>query len=132
MPLGWYLAQGLVPLGPSSSDDEEGPCTLPDGRVVCGPHGHELCYRCCTDYTPMNEDAREDDGVSEGDDDDYGDDFRVPLAMGAIVLREPLPDPNVTTRGTGRVFPTKFFPPSPTVAPLELFSGRRQHMAISR
>ncbi len=38
MPRGWYLAQGLIPLDYSSSDDE-GPCELPNGRLVCGPHG---------------------------------------------------------------------------------------------
>ncbi|KAI4593865.1 hypothetical protein KJ359_008908 [Pestalotiopsis sp. 9143b] len=28
MPLGWYFAQGLIPLRPSSGDDEEGPYVL--------------------------------------------------------------------------------------------------------
>lgn len=80
MPLGWYLAQGLIPLGPSSSDDEEGPCELPNGRLVCGPHGRIVCGRCCTDYSFMEEvlgddpsdDEWSDDNVSyeeEGDDD---------------------------------------------------------------
>jgi len=49
MPRGWYLAQGLTPLGEDSSDDYEGPCKLPDGRLVCGPPGLVWCGKCYVD-----------------------------------------------------------------------------------
>jgi len=35
-------------------------------------------------------------------------------------------------RGTGRAFPTKFVPPSSSITPLELFSGRKTHILITR
>ncbi|KAG9254524.1 ribonuclease H-like domain-containing protein [Emericellopsis atlantica] len=95
MPLGYYLAQGLIPLGPSSSDEEGGPCELPDGRIVCEPHGLDL----------MNE----DDIASEQRDQ-----------------RKPYVDRMVPRKGTGKVFFSKFNPPSPTDTPLDLFSGRRR------
>ncbi|KAH9906518.1 ribonuclease H-like protein [Xylariomycetidae sp. FL2044] len=66
MPRGWYLAQGLIPLGEESSDDDEGPCELPSGRLVCGPHGLVICGRCCVDYSFMEDDL----GNSEDEDED--------------------------------------------------------------
>ncbi|KAJ4355392.1 uncharacterized protein N0V89_003408 [Didymosphaeria variabile] len=73
MPLGWYLAQGMIPLGESSSDDEEGPCELPDGRLVCGPHGLVRCGKCCSDYSFMDdvlgEDEEEDEKSDESEDE---------------------------------------------------------------
>jgi len=80
MPLG----SRLVPLNPSDSDDKEGPCTLPNSRVVCGPHGLVVCARCCPDYSFMHEvlgltseDEDEFDDVDEIEDDDehYGSDL---------------------------------------------------------
>lgn len=70
MPLGWYLAQGLIPLVPHSSDDEEGPCELPDGRLVCGPHGLVHCGKCCTDYSFMD-DVLDEHGEDSDDDEIY-------------------------------------------------------------
>ncbi|GAW14478.1 hypothetical protein ANO14919_038810 [Xylariales sp. No.14919] len=73
MPRGWYLAQGFIPLVPSSSDDEEGPCELPDGRIVCGPHGLVSCGRCCSDYSLVGyvpSDSEGDEGKSEDEDGD--------------------------------------------------------------
>ncbi|KAH6646102.1 ribonuclease H-like domain-containing protein [Truncatella angustata] len=173
MPLGWYLAQGMVPLGPSSSDDEEGPCTLPNGRLVCGPHGLVTCGRCCTDYSFMDDVLSEEDehGRVDDDDDDDDDDEVVdsdteamyrelspsaraeidarwgphslhrsnneeeaaavrlpwPMVLGPIYVTRngiPLDFGLEMRRGTGRVFPTKFFPPSSSIRPTELFTSR--------
>ncbi|KAL8408577.1 hypothetical protein RB594_007133 [Gaeumannomyces avenae] len=35
-------------------------------------------------------------------------------------------------RGTGRVFPTKFLPPSVDAAPMDVFTGRKRHLCIKR
>ncbi|KAM4056494.1 RNase H domain-containing protein [Hirsutella rhossiliensis] len=78
MPRGWYLAQGLVPLGYSSSDDDEGPCELPNGRLVCGPHGLVRCGICCSDYSFMDDVLGEDIEDNEEDDEDH--DFRHPTS----------------------------------------------------
>jgi len=133
MPLGWYLAQGLIPLGPSSSDDEEGPCELPDGRVVCGPHGLVYCGRCCTDYTGMggsdSEEEEEDDADADADDFLHSLDIR---PANLANMREMLSLGNRLRRGTGRVFPTKFVPSSATETPMELFTGRRRHIEVTR
>lgn len=129
MPRGWYLAQGLIPLGYSSSDDEEGPCELPDGRLVCGPHGLVWCGKCCVDYSFMDEvlghDSDDEDG--DEDEDEDGDD------LGSEVEANDLhPDDSGVRRGTGQVFPTEFAPPSASIAPLELFSGQKKHMLVTR
>ncbi|KAK8024325.1 ribonuclease H-like domain-containing protein [Apiospora rasikravindrae] len=126
MPLGWYLAQGLYPLGPSSSDDEEGPCELPDGRLVCGPHGFVVCGKCCSDYSFMEE-VLEDEDEDEDEDEAYSSASRVHEG-----LRAPFSGGTEKRRGTGLAFPTKFCPPSPTINPLELFSGRRAWMRAIR
>lgn len=133
MPLGWYLAQGLVPLGPSSSDDEEGPCELPNGRIVCGPHGHVICGRCCSDYTGMGE-SKDDDSFSEDEDmEEYK-----PTVGGSSPGWSSSGPPVVEglssdfLRGTGRVFPTKFFPLSGITDPMQLFSGRTTFRGMTR
>ncbi|KAK0657949.1 ribonuclease H-like domain-containing protein [Cercophora newfieldiana] len=123
-PIGWYLAQGLIPLGYDSSDDDEGPAELPDGRLVCGPHGFVTCGKCCVDFSFM------DDVLGADEDDEEDDD----------VVNNDIPKLNFNlqpmsrdlTRGTGRVFPTEFTAPSPLVKPLELFSGRRNHINVTR
>lgn len=132
MPRGWYLAQGLIPLGYSSSDDEEGPCELPDGRLVCGPHGLVRCYKCCLDFDFMDEVLGNDNKSDDDNDDPFGsvvdaadsdDAANLPNAFGPSLRR-----------GTGRVFPTKFVPPSASdsATPSVLFSGHKSHMFVTR
>lgn len=156
MPRGWYLAQGLIPLSASSSEDDEGPCELPDGRFVCGPHGLSVCGKCCRDYTFMNEDVSSHDSDDEDEDedghsDDLDSDVKATDAKGPKVAAsssaqrshnrpvaaEVPENPGhcfgpVLKRGTGQVFPTKFVPPSASLAPLELFSGRKTIMRVQR
>ncbi|KAK8072908.1 RNase H domain-containing protein [Apiospora saccharicola] len=149
MPLGWYLAQGLDPLGPDSSDDDEGPCELPDGRLVCGPHGLVRCWKCLTDYSYTNGDDEDDEEDEEDDEDEDDEDVdeendeneahsptsslneRIKLQI-ITALNRPSSGETEKRRGTGRVFPVKFCPPSPTITPAELFSGRRAWMRAIR
>ncbi|KAK4445243.1 ribonuclease H-like domain-containing protein [Podospora aff. communis PSN243] len=122
MPRGYYLGQGLIPLGYSSSDDDEGPCELPDGRLVCGPHGLVICGRCCVDYSFM-------DDVRDGNKD-APPPVRIPVV--ASTARNNGEASNALRRGTGRVFPTKFIPPTAAVTPSALFTGRMRHMNVTR
>jgi len=128
MPRGWYLAQGLIPLGYSSSDDEEGPCELPDGRLVCGPHGFVVCGRCCSDYSFMDEVLNNEEDEDEDDEDD------APSVPGGNATDSDRDDFNRLRRGTGRVFPTKFVLPlgSASATPSVLFSGHKSHMTVTR
>jgi ribonuclease HI len=121
MPLGFYLGQGLIPLVEHSSDDEEGPCTLPDGRVVCGPHGLVVCGKCCTAY-----DFEEVFPQHESDKEmDYDDDI--------INLESMLDKLRIkVVKGTGRVFPTRYKPRATFQDPMDLFSGRRSYLSINR
>ncbi|POS71943.1 RNase H domain-containing protein [Diaporthe helianthi] len=133
MPRGYYLGQGLIPLGYSSSDDEEGPCTLPNGRIVCGPHGLVHCGRCCTDYSVMNDLLDEEDDEEDDDEDwDVEDDqHEQPDEMREDRLRCMSPGDEMV-RGTGKVFPTKFVPSNSNKAPLDEFPNRRRHMNAVR
>lgn len=176
MPLGWYLAQGLIPLEPSSSDDEEGPVELPNGRLVCGPHGLVLCGKCCTDYSFMEDVLYDDggDGISDHFDSDteamYWDldpatRAQVDAKWGPSASRQsenhtsttvdtdPADEAVVVTtskstslptnfsedsfglkkvKGTGRIFPTRFYPPSNSITPTGLFSGRKTIGRLTR
>ncbi|KAH7308384.1 putative ribonuclease H1 [Stachybotrys elegans] len=121
MPRGYFLAQGLAPLGCSSSDDDEGPCELPDGRLVCGPHGLVWCGKCCTDYSYMEDVLGEDNKDFEGDRNSPN--VAAPAGRGLGPEK---------VKGTGLVFPSRFEPPVETQPPLELFSGRRRHLKMTR
>ena len=55
----------------------------------------------------------------------------LPLLLSPSFLSQNVPHPTLK-KGTGRVFPTEFAPPSASVTPLELFSGKRNHMAVTR
>ncbi|KAH7305796.1 RNase H domain protein [Stachybotrys elegans] len=136
MPRGYYLAQGLIPLGYSSSDDEEGPCELPDGRLVCGPHGLVTCGKCCTDYSFMEDVLGEDDEDDEDaeDDEERADnkDFKDEVNLPNIPPPSAFRVGHDMIRGTGIVFPTTFEPRANTQPPLELFSGRRRHILATR
>ncbi|KAK4195376.1 ribonuclease H-like domain-containing protein [Triangularia verruculosa] len=48
------------------------------------------------------------------------------------VLAANLFSPFQRRRGTGRAFPTRFSPPSTSATPMDLFSGRRNHMLVTR
>ncbi|KAI1277423.1 ribonuclease H-like protein [Xylaria sp. FL0933] len=200
MPRGWYLGQGLIPLGYSSSDDEEGPCELPDGRIVCGPHGLVCCGRCCSDYSFMDDidDEMDDEDVDEDENGLLDAEIREmyenlspearslfrsrygsppqsasarantgdsrgqgppsilipsvfvggPSARGtaaaSVRTENSRDDDNLDVpssvrvpgrdmiRGTGRVFPTIFTPPTTTVRPIELFPGKASVGLITR
>ncbi|KAF4581097.1 RNase H domain protein [Ophiocordyceps camponoti-floridani] len=80
---------------PSGYPQGLGPIELPDGRLICRPHGLTVCGYCCVDFNFDNEE------FSEGSDDE--------LEMDG------------PRRGSGRVFPTKFIPPSTTSTPRDLF-----------
>lgn len=129
MPRGYYLGQGLIPLGYSSSDDEEGPCELPNGRIVCGPHGLVVCGRCCTDYSFMD-DALDDDDDQDWDvEEDEDEDEEYDKPSEDILLQ------NLGTemvRGTGKVFPSKFVPSNSNTTPLEEFPNRHRHIQAVR
>ncbi|KAG6040651.1 hypothetical protein E4U41_007552 [Claviceps citrina] len=82
---------------------------LPDGQLVCREHRLVHCYRCCVDFSFMLED--EDSNEDEDSDDDPAE----------------LPDfhrHNSIRRGTGRIFPTVFLPPSSDITPDVLFPAR--------
>ncbi|RDA94016.1 hypothetical protein CP533_5046 [Ophiocordyceps camponoti-saundersi (nom. inval.)] len=112
MPLGWYLAQGMIPLGYSSSDDEDGPCELPDGRVVCGLHGLAFCMKCCVDYTVVSalshdsEEEEDDQDFAHSDSNDEINDSNLTGSTAGHSNNGPIPGMPVR-KGTGRHFPTK-------------------------
>ncbi|KAI1656441.1 ribonuclease H-like protein [Daldinia decipiens] len=134
MPLGWYLAQGLCPLGPSSSDDEEGPCELPNGRIVCGPHGLVVCGKCCTDYSFIGSSSDGDEDYD--DDDDNEDDDDSPMIDPPINEDGDLDPPRLfgteMRRGTGQVVPERFTPPTTTIMPTELFRVQKTYSRLTR
>lgn len=116
----------MIPLGYSSSDDEEGPCELPDGRIVCGPHGLVICGRCCTDYTGMGDDSDDDDEDWDVEEDEEEEPDKPPKdLLDSLIGTEKV-------RGTGKVFPSKFVPSNSNKKPLEEFSNRHRHIDAVR
>lgn len=109
MPRGYYLGQGLIPLGEHSSDDDEGPCELPNGRVVCGPHGLVVCPGCCSDYSFMDELS-----------DTYDTNEDIPFPIGDVLISPGLE----MRRGTGSVPATKYIAQS-GITPTQVFSVKR-------
>ncbi|KAI1305466.1 ribonuclease H-like protein [Xylaria venustula] len=177
MPRGYYLAQGLIPLGEESSDDDEVPCELPDGRLVCGPHGLVVCYKCGMDFSFMEDVLGHefDDVDSDELDEETRELYRelIPESRAAIDARWGPPSSSSASRaqtgqaessasvsrstalspgllsipfgndddgwfgpkkqrGTGRVFPTEFTPPSSTITPLELFPAKATYGRLTR
>ncbi|OAQ57224.2 ribonuclease H domain-containing protein [Pochonia chlamydosporia 170] len=143
----------------SDSDDSIGPVELPDGRLVCRPHGLTFCPYCCVDFSFMEElleDPEErleretnelyeqlSDEMQADIDARWGSPRRLadgPAYHGNngtktgfhIIDTAASSEPCGRTirRGTGRVFPTKFNPPSATSAPGVLFPAGIGHQAI--
>lgn len=109
--------------GSSSNDDDDhdgGPRELPNGRLVCSPHGLVQCGICCTDYSFM------DDVLSEDGEDELGDDDG-DLPLMTLMTHSP-----GAVRGTGRVFPSRFSPRDRDARPTELFYGRFRYMNVVR
>lgn len=116
---------GLVRVGNITLDDEDdGPHELPNGRLVCGPHGLGVCGICCVDYSFMEEvlDDGGDDEVEDEDEDQTQDDDSDDWSGAGRRVK----------KGTGRAFPTKFVPPTPATTPEAAFSGNMRHMNVIR
>ncbi|CAG7967516.1 unnamed protein product [Penicillium nalgiovense] len=102
------------------------PVTLPDGRLVCGPHRLVVCGYCTVDYSFMDELLEDDDVDAEASDlGDRTDDIDGP-PLGVIGAPLPRAEPRI---GTGHVFPTKFYPSIPSNTPQTLFPLRRTRNA---
>jgi ribonuclease HI len=87
-----------------------------------------VCGRCCVDYSFMDDvlsnQGSDDDEEEDDDDEDSSGNGAEPVFI---------PDLGPALRkGTGRSWPSKFIPSSPTDTPAELFSGRRQHIRVTR
>lgn len=97
---------------------------LDDGRLVCSSHGLVICGRCCVDYSVM------DKGPESSDNELYQ-----PVN---IRSRLELPQTNAFNdldrslrRGTGKVLPTVFVPPS-SAPPHALFPAGTSRQAIPK
>ncbi|KAM5344080.1 hypothetical protein ACJ41O_012617 [Fusarium nematophilum] len=102
----------------SDSDDSIGPVELPSGRLVCRPHGQVVCGYCCVDYSFMDE-VLEEESMEREDDGPCAERH---LDEASLSGSEPDIGPTrAFTRGTGRVIPTRFIPPSAASTPGELF-----------
>ena len=89
------------------------PVELPDGRLVCRPHGLVICGYCTVDYSFMddllkdNDDDDDDDDIEPSDSSDFSDDD-------IAHYEEDVPVRFTDCRiGTGSIFPTMFIPPDP-------------------
>ena len=104
-----------------SSDYEEAPYSLPNGKMVCGPHGLIVCGRCCVDFN-FSDDDDDDDDEYEGPDDSGS----AAVGIGALMemvpagpIVGPFPEtapnaPSAPLRGPLRVVPAEFrFPGAP-------------------
>lgn len=109
-------------------DDDDDIVELPDGRLVCRDHGLVICFKCGYDFSFA------DNGASENEDEAEWQKMTQKLPK-SLEERITVVDSNIQPRelddwehekikpGTGRVFPIKFIPPSPTSTPASLFIG---------
>lgn len=127
------------PAESSDSESEDGPLELPDGRLICRPHGFVVCGYCCVDYSFMDEVLELDH--PDGELDSFTEELYQelsPAGRAEIDARwgPPSSQPNIPSfgddiaRGTGRVLPTKFRPPSATSTPDALFPVSNSPVAI--
>lgn len=91
------------------------PIELPDGRLVCNAHGLVICGLCCVDYSFMDE-VLGDSGESE-------EEYEFPGEEPVSLMR-----PRV--RGSGRILPTMFEPPTTSSKADEIFPPGRSTRAI--
>lgn len=139
-PSGFILVQRMAHYADDSdSDDGIGPVELPDGRLICRPHGLTVCPYCCVDFSFMDEvleDSGEEferetnelyeqlsDGARAEIDARWGPP-QINTRPRIIEFESSESDLDTIRRGTGRVFPTKFTPPLETSTPEQLFPAR--------
>ncbi|TGJ82976.1 hypothetical protein E0Z10_g5804 [Xylaria hypoxylon] len=121
MPRGLHLAQGRNPLGPDSGNDDE---------VISSRWGSPPSSRGGSHaqiYATPNQDASSTTAAHSTPG--------VPLIVAAPKIHDSDDDRMLAPekrRGTGRVFPTKFAPPSSTITPTELFLVRANHAHFAR
>ncbi|RTE80645.1 hypothetical protein BHE90_004828 [Fusarium euwallaceae] len=122
----------------------DSPIDLPGGCLGCGRHGLTVCGACCVDYTFMDE-VNEDspgelDRVSDQEDTVVHDQDRPGRGyfrrIDPVIDSEPLPmREEGCIIGRGRVYPSKFVPPSVGASPAEVFPaglGRRANPHVYR
>ncbi|KAL2686895.1 hypothetical protein Neosp_004438 [[Neocosmospora] mangrovei] len=112
----------------------DSPIELPNGRLACGRHGLSVCGICCVDYTFMDDEDPDLPGeldmlsyqggtVVDAQDRPGPGSFRQNVPF---IVAQPRPMRDLGCfRGNGRVYPSKFVPPSPTSTPNELFPPGR-------
>ncbi|KAI0478975.1 ribonuclease H-like protein [Xylariaceae sp. FL0804] len=126
----WHHSRSFVPPGRSRRDDEERCRWSPDDRKIVGrPHGRVVCDECDLDLSFMDDPSFGEEFLSIYDDDK---DLKENLQM--FIARRSKFTPTYKPffespgkRSTGRVFPTRFTPPSRSTRPLQLFHGRPHH-----
>ncbi|KAF2468331.1 ribonuclease H-like protein [Lindgomyces ingoldianus] len=128
------------PLLPDS-DDDENVVELPSGQLVCCRHALVVCGKCCVDFSFMTEGDTDDDYDDESQPDQESNDEEDPMDLDADAEspQAPLTGQMLDSllgqprkRGTGRVLPTKFTPPTPTTTPLALFHGVNTYFYFAR
>ncbi|KAI0407253.1 ribonuclease H-like domain-containing protein [Xylaria palmicola] len=145
-------AQGFTPTGTGNIEDDNG-CQLPNGVIVCGVHGRVVCGECGVDYSAWDDEGRvntlavwlkklelDKSSRSEIESDttistppspqsEQGETSTASnqRASEGVSAGPKTPDSSIVRpriRGTGRVFPTKFCPPSPTTIPSDIFESK--------
>ncbi|KAJ4309120.1 hypothetical protein N0V84_011686 [Fusarium piperis] len=120
----------------------DSPIELPDGRLVCRRHGLHVCGSCCVDYTFMDEVLAESDEAPDLLSHQRSSAEHAQPGPGYFRRIDPVIDVQPLAmqdqgciRGNGRVYPSKFVPPSPASTPDELFPagmGRRASPHVYR
>ncbi|ORY03054.1 ribonuclease H-like domain-containing protein [Clohesyomyces aquaticus] len=115
---------------------------LSSGQLVCSQHRLIRCGKCTMDFSFMIEDDddgdydNESDSCIESDDDDGQMDLDIDANPSKISLTaeqvDKLMDMPKRKRGTGRILPTKFIPPTPDTKPFDLFRGAKTYYHFAR
>lgn len=128
---------------------------LPNGQLVCREHMLIWCGKCCVDFTFMMEDSADEAEEEKDFGEDYAYEIEQPsirtgyVYFGSSSEEHEIEQPSIRMgglrastpwgglddepkRGTGRVVPTKFKPPTPSATPMDVFRGDNTRLRFCR
>ncbi|KAI1759420.1 ribonuclease H-like protein [Hypoxylon sp. FL1150] len=133
LPIEWYISRGLFPPSPLVWGGQDRSSEFPSYKNACRAHCLDHCGICDTDNTTndsLDNSENEDDGFTNKHVTEKANHNNFRDASLAVDFEDLLYPRR--RRGTGRVFPTRFIPPTYSILPTNLFCGTRTFGNLTR